>query len=540
MLLLLLLAGAAVYANSLRGPFIFDDNHTIVNNRHLRHLWPLTRSMSAPPDSGVAGRPLVCLSLALNYAFGGMDVRGYHVFNLGVHLLAGLTLFGLVRRTLLSPAFHGRLSEPAASWTAMLVSLLWLVHPLTTDAVTFISNRSESMMALFVLLAIYGVNRAASAPRPARWQAAAVASTLLGVMCKEVAVVIPVLALMYVRIFLRDPNEPSRRIRWTWMFAGMFLTWVVTIALLMTVDIVSKAGLREVVSPWHNLLTQSGILVMYLRLAFWPHPLVIDYDDWPIATSVSQVWPQGLCVVALLLLTVWALRRRPMLGFLGAWFFVTLAPTSSVLPLATEIATERRMYLPLMAVATLAVLALHRFVGRKSRRVEAMAVAVVAVTLGILTMLRNNTYADARMMWEDVLAHRPQNARAHTNLGVELAGTNVDEAIEHHLISLHFRPDSVDTHNNLGMALAMKGRLEEAAAEFRWVLERHPNLADVRANLGAALGEMGRLDESIEQLKRALELDPNLRSARQMLPLAIKAKETRDAAATRPATNPAR
>jgi hypothetical protein len=151
---LLVLVGAATYANSLSGPFIYDDEEAIEENTHLRPPWSVSRVLGAPPQSPLAGRPVVGASFALNYAAGELDVRGYHTLNIAIHILVALVLFGIVRRTLLTPAMRSRF-ERAATGIAFACALLWLVHPLQTEVVNYTTQRTESLMGLFYFLTLY-------------------------------------------------------------------------------------------------------------------------------------------------------------------------------------------------------------------------------------------------------------------------------------------------------------------------------------------------------------------------------------------------
>ena len=148
--MLIIAAGIWAYHNSLQGPFIFDDHSSVEDNLTIRHLWPIGDALSPPAKSFVGGRPMVNFSLALNYAWGGLAVWGYHAFNLAVHVLAGLTLYGIVRRTLLRPGLRERFGGASGGWVALAVAVLWTVHPLQTEAVTYISQRCESLMGLFI------------------------------------------------------------------------------------------------------------------------------------------------------------------------------------------------------------------------------------------------------------------------------------------------------------------------------------------------------------------------------------------------------
>src|ERR1043166_3258209 len=157
--------GALAYANSLGGPFIYDDLDSVPNNLQIRHLWPLRKAISAPPMTTVSGRPVVCLSLALNYAISGLNVWSYHAFNIAVHLASALLLFAIVNRTLLRPVFAGRF-ERAAPWLAAASTTLWMLHPIQTEAVTYVIQRTELLVGFFFLLTLYCALRSWSSRHP--------------------------------------------------------------------------------------------------------------------------------------------------------------------------------------------------------------------------------------------------------------------------------------------------------------------------------------------------------------------------------------
>ena len=161
---ILVIVGAVAYANSLDGVFVYDDVDSVERNPHVRAILPLSRSMSAPSGTPPAGRPVVAFSLALNYAVGGLDVRTYHLVNIAVHILNALVLYGIVRRTLLTPRLRSRF-EPVADVLGLACALLWMVHPLQTGCVNYISLRTESMAGMFYLLTLYGLIRGAGCER---------------------------------------------------------------------------------------------------------------------------------------------------------------------------------------------------------------------------------------------------------------------------------------------------------------------------------------------------------------------------------------
>jgi hypothetical protein len=222
---LIVLAAVAAYSNSLRCPFVFDDEFDIVSNTSIRRLWPIW-DVFVIQDAGrtaLHARPVVNLSLALNHAAGGLNPLYYHLTNLLIHLLAGLTLFGIVRRTLRLPSLGARFAA-AATPLALATALIWTLHPLQTQAVTYVVQRYESLMGLFYLLSLYAAIRSGTSPHPRRWAAAAVAAALLGMGSKEVAVSIPLSILLYDRAFLAGSfREAWNRRRG--MYVGLACAW---------------------------------------------------------------------------------------------------------------------------------------------------------------------------------------------------------------------------------------------------------------------------------------------------------------------------
>jgi hypothetical protein len=177
-------AGALAYANSLDGPFILDDHLSIVSSPHIRQWWPLSSLLFPERESPVAGRPLVNVSFAINYLTGGLAVRGYHVGSIAIHILCAMLLFGVVRRTLTLPRLPSVFGQRSVD-LAFASALIWVVHPLNTEAVDYITERTESMMGLFYLLTLYLAIRAVDSPRSAVWQGAAVVSCALGMAARN-------------------------------------------------------------------------------------------------------------------------------------------------------------------------------------------------------------------------------------------------------------------------------------------------------------------------------------------------------------------
>jgi tetratricopeptide (TPR) repeat protein len=521
--LLLIGIGLAAYFNSFAGSFLFDDKLRIIDNPQIRRLWPLWAIMAE------STRPILELSLALNYAVGGLNPWSYHAFNLAVHLSAGLLLFGIVRRMLESDRLRARYGGVSRG-LAIAVAGIWLVHPLQTESVTYIIQRAESLMGLLFLMTMYCGIRACGSSHPWRWIIAAVIACALGMGTKEVMVSAPILMLLYDRTFVAQSFSEALHKR-RGLYAGLAATWLVLAASLAN----APANEQQVylvagINPWSYALTQSEVIVHYLRLSLWPHPLVFDYA-WPIAQHWSPVAPAAAVVLALSGGTVVALYRRMWLGFWGAWFFLILAPTSSIMPIA-DVAFEHRMYLSLAAVVVVVVIGGYELVERIGRALrmsgdarrwlEAGVVVAVVVVLGYTTVRRNEDYRSELVMWSDTVAKRPDNARAHVNLGIAIKGQGkLSEAIAQYNEALRVNPDYAEAHNNLGNALAIQGNLGKAIDHYNEALRIKPNYAEAQLNYGTALINQGKLADAIVHYNEALRLDPNHAGAHNNLGMAL-------------------
>ena len=514
---LLILATLAAYHNCLTAPFVFDDASAIVKNATIRHLWPLGGALTPPTEAGgVCGRPLVNLTLAINYALSGTDTWSYHSLNLAIHILAGLALFGIARRTFLQPPLHARFGAVAQP-LALVVAGLWTLHPLQTESVTFVVQRNESLMGLLFLLTLYAFIRGTKKSGASAWLILSVFTCLLGMASKEVMVSAPLIVLLYDRTFTAGTFRAAWQRRRKF-YAALSATWLILGWLMLgSHQRGGTVGFGLGVTSWHYALTQCQAILHYLRLSFWPHPLVVDYGT-DVVTNLADILPQGLLLLALVTGTLFALWRRPVLGFAGMCFFAILAPSSSVVPLATQTMAEHRMYLPLAAAVALVVTGIHAWLGRKS---WAIFVAL-AIGAAMLTEQRNEDYRDAVRLWSTTVASCPNNARAHFNLGFSLLQAHrLAEAKTEFAAALKIRPDYSDAHNNLGNVLWAEGHVAEAAPHYQEALRLNPTSAEAHNNAGNVQLMAGRTAEAIAHYETALRLDADYAEARNNLGYAL-------------------
>ncbi|HEY3232961.1 MAG TPA: tetratricopeptide repeat protein [Roseiflexaceae bacterium] len=466
--------------------------------------------MAAPPDTTLSGRPIASLTFAINYALARRDPRdlwGYHVVNLAIHILAALVLFGIVRRTLAGTRMRERFGA-AATPLAFVTSLIWLVHPLHTGSVTYVVQRVESLMGLFYLLTLYcAIRSAEETGRTSNgWITGAIVACALGMATKEVMVTAPLMVLLWDWTFGSSGIESRRASRWP-LYVGLAATWMIVAALAAAGPRVHAVGFGFPDWPWPTyLITQAGVVAHYLRLAIVPSPLVLDYE-WPAAQSIVDVAPQAAMLLALIAVTIWALVRRMPIGFAGAWFFGILAPTSSVIPIVTEIAAEHRMYLPLAAVIAVGVIGAYVIWPRtRPRLVLTLSAGAVVAALAFLTNARSRDYHDYERIWLDTIQKRPSNSRARNNYASALlVHGHYAEAETHLRAAVRVRPDFAEAHANLGIALCARGAFDEGIAHLQRAVAIQPDYWQAYQDLGEAFASQGRFAPAISSYAKALE-----------------------------------
>ena len=566
--LVLVAAVLVVYGNALEGPFVFDDEPAVVANPSLHSL---ATAWQPPDDSPMTGRPLVNWSFAVNHRLGGLDPGGYHRVNLAFHGASVWLLFAALSRLLRHRPrrwLTGWADPRTPSFAAFAVTLVWALHPVLTEAVSYVTQRTELAFSFFLLLMLYAFLRSLEAEERGGpsvvagkgWLVVAVVAAWAGAASKEVMAVAPLLVPALDALWISGSWRRAWKARWR-SYLALATCWLPLGWLAATSTRSASAGFGlETLGALDYLRTQAGVILHYLRLLVWPRPLVLDYDDWPVAASWGAALPELVVVATLVALTVWgALRCRPV-ALAGVWFFLLLAPTSSVLPIATEIAAERRLYLASAAAVGLVVLGTAWLLGRlripAARRVLAGAGLAAVVLLAVAgTRERNRQWQDKVELLAHTVAHRPDNARArnnlaaaliaegrgeeaephlrralelapdeaaHTNLGILLAGRGQWARAEgHYRRALEIVPESPQTLTNLGRALAAQDRLEEAEAAYRRSLGLQPTRAETHNNLGSLLWRRGRSAESVAAFRRAVELNPDYGEARFNLGVAL-------------------
>lgn len=500
--LLLALLIVLPYARTLEVPFLFDDPGAITENPYLKNPGTGEWIWKTPDNTTFSGRPVVQWTFAANSAVTGMEPAGMRMVNVAIHVLSALVLWHLLGRIPVPGS-----SSPVPFWLAWGTAWLWAVHPLHTQAVTYLAQRTESLMGFFYLLTLWASWRGWESRR---WRVVAVVACALGMGTKEAMVSAPLAVVLLDWCATRHPARELWRRR-GWFYLALCAGWLILMLCLGTstvVDLHAQNPLR----PMEYLMIQAEVITHYLRLAAWPYPLVFDYYDWPVPR-----WNPGLVLKfvflgGLFLCGLVGVLRRKLWAVPLFCFFAVLAPTSSVLPL-WDPAVEYRMYLPLagcMALAMAAGIQVGKAAGFFPRFAPAAwgLPASVALVFSVMTAARNQDYATAETIWADTVDKRPLNPRAWQNLGqarvkagrVEAGLADMEKALQ-----LSYRPGLAPAaHYNLASIYFDHKRIIQARDHFDHALRLQPDYPKALANRALVHAQMGEYERAAADQKKAL------------------------------------
>lgn len=525
------LLGLLAYCNTFHAPFQWDESAFISNNpivKDMGYFLDLSRAKSFEFYDAVRNRYVGYLTFALNYRLGGLEVAGYHDVNLAIHILNAFLAYILVLITFRTPFLKGSPLGGRARWIALLSALLFVAHPVQTEAVTYVFQRLASLAAFFYLLSLAAYAGWRLEPsggyRKYALYGASLVSAALAMKTKESAFTLPIVAALYELLFF---SGPARR-RVLGLLPLLLTLPIVPLSIAGTDkpagDIIS--GMASATRGFSGitradyLFTQFRVIVTYMRLLFLPVGQNLEYD-YPLYHSLFQ--PQVFFSLLLLLAVasgalylIYRSRSRlpetRLMGFGVLWFFVALSVESSVIPIQVVI-DEYRVYLPSVgvfwAVSAGVFLMAARF-GR-SKMAKAVAVPLIAVplVLACATYERNSVWAGRASLWEDVVRKSPALPYPHVNLGkIYMEMGRPEEAARQFRAAIRLKPDHVSAYSNLGMLYAVMGRTGDAIEELEAAVRIDPGYAKARVNLGALYAQMGRLDEAELELRTAITIRP--------------------------------
>ncbi|MDE2232286.1 MAG: tetratricopeptide repeat protein [Candidatus Omnitrophica bacterium] len=500
--------GALVYANTFHSSFHFDDQVYIVNNPFIRSLSALLGHWQFYPT-----RFFVFLSLAANYHFNGLHVFGYHVFNLSVHLICAGLVWWLVLLTLATPAMKDDPISRHARLVAMFCALVFVTHPLQTEAVTYIWQRATSMAALFYLVSLCFYVKSRSSPAGGEagmfFYILSLLSAVIAMFTKENAVTLPLMVLLYEFCFWGPQKSLNTK---SLVFLMTILIIPLTLLLARSPQLQAIRKFTESpggTSPWEYLFTQFRVIVTYIRLLILPLRQNIDYDY-----SISKSFFEGPVLISFLFLAgaLYGAGRLftkyRLLSFAVLWFFLSLSLESSVLPLK-NIIFEHRLYLPLVGYSIFLVGGAYYLLGKNNMKAMAAVLAVIVAFNAVLTYQRNKVWKDELTLWGDAVAKSPHRARAYNNLGFAyLKQGQPAQAIADYNQALRIDPTLTDAYVGRGLSYARQGDFSKAIADYNKAVAIEPD-ADALNNRGIFYFHQGNLPQAISDLTWAIRLNPD-------------------------------
>jgi len=538
-----------IYANTLNAPFQWDESIHIVDNAIVKNL-----SYFAHPSEAkgldqydfVSRRYIAFLTFALNYRIHGLSVVGYHIVNIAIHIANAMLVYLLVLLTFKTPYLSNVNGKTGSRFTihdsrsliAFFSAAIFAVHPLQTEAVTYIMQRFASLMAFFYLLSLVAYIKARLTAEDKGqggrylhllFYVISLVSAVLAMKTKENAFTLPFIIALYEFCFFSDSF--FRRLRY--LVPVLLTLCIIPLSLTGTIDIDPRAYGERILSRGDYFFTQFRVIITYLRLLFFPVNQNLDYD-YPVYKSFfgPQVLLSFIFLAALLGLGVHLVKgkgqnlsssgcspERRVIGFGILWFFIALSVESSIIPLWMLI-DEYRMYLPsiglIISVVT-GVFLLKQQLRIKHVFVLAAFVLAIAV-LSVATHLRNDVWADSIRLWEDTVGKSPGKARVHCNLGIAYNSHSMREkAIEEYLIAIQLKPDYAEAHNNLGNVYYSSNMPEKAMEQYLTTIQLKPDYAQVHYNLGNVYNSRNMPEKAIEQYLSTIKLKPDYAEAHNNL-----------------------
>lgn len=509
--------GVVIYSNTFLCSFHLDDNNSIVPNLAIRNIQDWQAIWDFWPS-----RFITYFTLAVNYYFQQLDVWGYHFFNLAAHLTCAVLVWYFLLLTFTTPALREKKVSHYSKFIALFAGLIFVANPVQTQGVTYIVQRAVSMTTLFYLSSVIFYIKFRLLPEEKTaaglkicYYGGSLIAAVLAMFTKEMAITLPFAIWFYEFSFFKA----QKRINWKHLIP-FFLTLLIiplTIFLTKSVDIVQMHRTLEPspgISAWHYLLTQFRVLVTYIRLAFIPLNQNLDYDYPIIKTLLSlPVLASLLFLTAIFIFALRAFRNYRLISFGIFWFFLTLLPESSIIPIK-DVIFEHRLYLPMVGFSIFLASGLYFLF--KERRIKTMVIAfsLLVFSYSILTYQRNKVWKDELTLWNDVIRKSPLKARGYNIRGkVYRSQGDFERAIADYNKGIELDPGLAMTYYNRGNAYQGNGEFNRAILDYNKAIELDPNYFDAYNNRGNAYQNKGEFNRAILDYDKAIEINPNFADA---------------------------
>ena len=537
-LLLAITLGIIGYSNTLNAPFQLDDLDNIVNNPIIKNLdYYSTPSKAKIYNRVLTEYPLLInryvgsLSFALNYRIHGLDVTGYHVINLLIHLTNTFLAYWLITLILITLASGTGRDKPLPLKQIRIIAffstLLFATHPIQTQAVTYIVQRFASLATMFYLLSMVmyararlrtnsytGVNHGKKiGTKGIVYYLISLFSAVLAMKTKEIAFTLPVMIILYEFIFIKDVFKK----RVVYLTPFVLTMFIIPSTLIYIVGLGGVTGevtkLTTDISRIDYFYTEARVIITYIRLIFLPVNQNLDYDYQIYHSIFNNEVILSLVAISTICFTViylfWRCRKDfPLIRvilFATAWYFVTISIESSVIPIP-DVIFEHRMYLPSLGIFLLISITLtmvtEKYKPIWSDKITFLSVIVIASILTGITYSRNNVWNDEIMLWQDIVKKSPGKARGHYNLALEYVERGLlDESVKELRSAIKINPINTAAHYNLGCIYYNQGLIDESIESFKNAIKIDPSYANAHYNLGGAYLKKGLIEKANAELR---------------------------------------
>lgn len=548
--ILLIGVGLAAYFNSFHNAFVFDDLEFIVKNPYIRSY----QSIAGFWHEGFPKtRATVLYSFAWNYQLNKLNPFGYHIFNFTVHVMTAFFVWWFVRLLYQTPVLKESEDSSCVPAVAIFTALLFIAHPIQTQAVTYITQRFASMATLFYMsgLCFYLFFRLFKGNLGLRILGffLMIVSLGLGITSKEIIVSWPLMVLLLEVLFFRVETKKVKKLNIKYLFLGVLLL-IGVVSIINTLfhngfssvllgERISESHDGDVFTLWPYLLTQSRVWVKFLQLLFFPVGLNMDYDfpmsyrlfDWKVLSSITFL-------SVLFGLAVKFYKSYRLICFGVFWFFLTLSPN---LAMRVNVIFEHKLYLVSIGFCLALSAAVFCFV--KNKRLAMAILGIIIIVFAVMTHFRNRIWRSELSLWQDVVKKSPNKSRPNQNLGkklidhgkYDLAISFLNKAIEaddkdhksfmdrgvayYHKKMYEFalsdlnkavdlKPDYHASYSNRGLVWIEKGRIDLALKDYQMALKIKPTFQIALVNRGNLLARKKKYKYALKDYSRAIELNP--------------------------------
>ena len=514
---IILILGIIIYSNSFNCSFNFDDTNSIVGNKAIQNLSDIKTWWNYSSN-----RPIAYFTFALNYHFGQLNVWGYHLVNLIIHLITSCIVGWLTLLIFSTPAMKDNPIIKHKKTLAFFVALLFVSHPLATQSVTYIIQRLASLVAMFYLLSLSLYVKGRLSEKGITkyiWFAGAFVSAVLALLTKENAYTLPFAILLFDIFFLQTKK---RKINFKdYRFVILFCGFVIFLVLLfykysayIFKSLPPTGGHNYVITTVNYLFTQFSVITKYIQLLFLPIHQNLDYD-FPISNSFFE--PRTILsffsLLSLIGLAVFLFKRNRIISFAIFWFFLTLSIESSIIPI-DDLIFEHRTYLPSFGFFLILIISIYSLIWNKYKYLGLSILLIIIGCNSLLTFNRNNVWKDDFSLWNDAVLKSPNKARPYYNRGVIFSDNKkYNQALNDYSKAIEINPNYLSAYYNRGIAYDNLGQWNNAITDYTRAIEINSKYLLAYYNRGIAYGNLGQWNIAIADYTKAIEIDSNNKEA---------------------------